>query len=83
MKLLYIMTNESPYNIANCVDNFILTNDKKEIVYVATTVMHHDRDNTDDESLYGLYVIGKDTEGVIEISSSIFMDLEQNSRSYY
>ena len=38
--------------------------------------MRHDRDNTDEGSLYGLYVVGKDTEGEIEISSSTFMNLE-------
>lgn len=76
LKILYIKTNESPYNVANGVDNIILTNDKNEIVYVVNTVMRHDRDNTDEESLYGLYVIGKDTEGEIEISSSTFMNLK-------
>lgn len=77
MKLVYIKTDECPYNVANGVDNIILTNDKNEIVYVVNTVMRHDRDNTDEESLYGLYVIGKVTEGEIEISSSTFMDLER------
>lgn len=76
LKMLYIKTNESPYNVANGVDNIILTNDKNEIVYVVNTVMRHDRDNTDEESLYGLYVIGKDTEGEIEISSSTSMNLK-------
>lgn len=76
LKMLYIQTNESPYNVFNGVDNIILTNDKNEIVYVVNTVMRHDRDNTDEESLYGLYVVGKDTEGEIEISSSTFMNLK-------
>lgn len=76
LKLLYIRTNECPYNVANGVDNIILTNDKNEIVYVVKTVMRHDRDNTDEESLYGLYVVGKDIEGEIEISSYTFMNLE-------
>lgn len=77
LKMLYIKTNESPYNVANGVDNIILTNDKNEIVYVVNTVMRHDRNNTDEESLYGLYVIGKDTEGELEISSSTFMNLKR------
>lgn len=77
LKMLYIKTNESPYAVSNGVDHVILTNEKNEIVYVVEAVMRHDRDVTDDESLYGIYVIGKETEGEIEISYHDYFSLER------
>lgn len=76
LKMIYIKTNESPYNVSNGVDNIILTNDRNELVFVTKAVMRHDRDN-DSEGLYGLYVIGKDSEGEIEISSCSYMELQR------
>lgn len=76
LKIIYIKTNESPYSVSNGVDNIIMTNDKNELVFVVKAVMRHDRENTDEDRLYGLYVIGKDTEGEIEISSHTFTELE-------
>ena len=78
LKMLYVKTNESPYNVSNGVDHVILTNEKNEVVYVVEAVMRHDRDVTDDDSLYGIYVIGNETEGELEISYSdylVFADL--------
>lgn len=77
LKMLYIRTNESPYAVSNGVDYVILTNEKNEVVYVVDAVMRHDRDVTDDESLYGIYVIGKETEGELEISYSDYFNLER------
>lgn len=77
LKMLYIKTNDSPYNVSNGVDYVILTNEKNEVVYVVEAVMRHDRDVTDDESLYGIYVIGKETEGEIEISYHDYISLER------
>lgn len=76
LKMLYVKTNESPYNVSNGVDHVILTNEKNEVVYVVEAVMRHDRDVTDDDSLYGIYVIGKETEGELEISYSDYYNLE-------
>ena len=77
LKMLYIKTNESPYAVSNGVDHVILTNEKNEIVYVVEAVMRHDRDVTDDASLYGIYVIGKETEGEIEITYHDYFSLER------
>lgn len=77
LKMLFIKTNESPYTVSNGVDHVILTNEKNEIVYFVEAVMRHDRDVTDDESLYGIYVIGKETEGEIEISYHDYFSLER------
>ena len=76
LKMLYVKTNESPYSVSNGVDHVILTNEKNEVVYVVEAVMRHDRDVTDDDSLYGIYVIGKETEGELEISYSDYYNLE-------
>ena len=76
LKMLYVKTNESPYNVSNGVDYVILTNENNEVVYVVDTVMRHDRDVAGDESLYGIYVIGKETEGELEISYSDYYNLE-------
>ena len=76
LKMVYIRTNECPYNVPNGVDYIVLTNDRNEIVFVVHTVMRHDKDNSDEESLYGIYVIGKDTEGELEISNHTFLELE-------
>ena len=77
LKMLYIMTDECPYSVSNGVDYVILTNEKNEVVYVVKSVMRHDKENNDDESLYGLYVVGKDTEGEIEISYDDYFSLER------
>lgn len=77
LKMLYVKTNESPYNVSNGVDHVILTNEKNEVVYVVEAVMRHDQDVTDDDSLYGIYVIGKETEGELEISYSDYLNLER------
>ena len=77
LKMLYIKTNECPYNVANGVDNIILTNDKNEIVYVVHALLRHDRELNDDGEVYGLYVVGKDTEGEIEISDLDRINLER------
>ena len=74
--MLYINTNESPYNVRNGVDHIILTNEKNEIVYVVKAVMRHDREDSDDDPLYGIYVVGKESEGEIEISDSDYFNLE-------
>jgi hypothetical protein len=39
--------------------------------------MRHDRDVSDDEPLYGIYVIGKETEGEIEIAYHNYFSLER------
>ncbi len=75
LKMVYILTNGT-YNVSKGVDNIILTNNRNELVFVVKAVMRHDRGNMDEDSLYGLYVVGKDTEGEIEISSSTFFDLK-------
>ena len=77
LKMLFIKTDECPYSVNNGVDHVILTNEKHEIVYVVEAVMRHDLDVTDDASLYGIYVIGKDTEGEIEISYHDYFSLER------
>lgn len=77
LKMLYIKTNESPYAVSNGVDHVILTNDKNEVVYIVEAVMRHDQDVSDNESLYGIYVIGKETEGEIEISYHDYFCLER------
>lgn len=77
LKMLFIKTDECPYSVNNGVNHVILTNEKNEIVYVVKSFMRHDRDDTDDEPLYGIYVIGKDTEGELEISYSDYLDLER------
>ena len=77
LKMLYIRTNDSPYNVSNAVDHVILTNEKNEVVYIVKAVMRHDRDLTDESSIYGLYVIGKDIEEEIEISNNEYLELEQ------
>ena len=76
LKMLYIKTNESPYTVSNGVDHIILTNEKNEIVYVVKAVMRHDREDSDDDPLYGIYVVGKESEGEIEISDSDYFNLE-------
>ena len=77
LKMLFIKTDECPYSVNNGVDHVILTNEKNEIVYVVEAVMRHDRDVSDDEPLYGIYVIGKETEGEIEISYHDYFSLER------
>lgn len=76
LKMLYIKANESPYGVGNGVSHIILTNDKNEVVYVVQAVLRHDREGADD-SLYGLYVVGRDKEGEIEISRFDVIDLER------
>ncbi len=76
LKMLFIKTNESPYNVSNGVDNVIMTNDKNDIVYIVKAVMRHDNEINDD-SLYGIYVVGKDSEGEIQISYSDYLNLER------
>lgn len=77
LKMLFIKTNESPYNVSNGVDYVLLTNDKNEVVYVVKSVMRHDKEINDDESRYGLYVVGRETEGEIEISYHDYFSLER------
>ena len=77
LKMLYVKTNESPYNVSNGVDYVILTNEKNEAVYVVKAVMRHDQDIAGDEALYGIYVIGQTVEGELEISYSDFFNLER------
>lgn len=77
LKILYIKTNESPYNVSNGIDHVILTNEKNEIVYVAKAVLRHDKEVDSDESIYGLYVVGKEREGEIEISYHDYYNLTQ------
>ena len=75
LKMLYIKT--TPSTIGNGVDYVVLANEKNEIVWVVKAVMRHDRDITEEQSLYGLYVVGKDTEGEIEISEFDSFHLER------
>lgn len=77
LKMLFIKTNESPYNVSNGVDYVLLTNDKNEVVYVVKSVMRHDKEINNDESLYGLYVVGREAEGEIEISYHDYFSLER------
>ena len=77
LKMLFIKTNESAYIVSNGVAYVLLTNDKNEVVYVVKSVMRHDKEINDDESRYGLYVVGRETEGEIEISYHGYFSLER------
>ncbi len=77
LKMLFIKTNENTYNVSNGVDYVLLTNDKNEVVYVVKSVIRHDKEINNDESLYGLYVVGRETEGEIEISYHDYFSLER------
>ena len=77
LKTLYIKCNRSPYHVANGVDYVVLSNKEGEIVYVVKSVMRHDVDDTENNTIYGLYVIGKDVEGEIEVSSSDYRNFER------
>jgi hypothetical protein len=76
LKMLYIKSNESPYNVSNGVDFVILINKKNEVVYVVKAVMRHDKDIDDSDCVYGLYVIGKNMEGEIPVSNHDCMNLK-------
>ena len=74
-KMLFVKTSECPYKVANGVSNVILTNEKNEIVYVVDALLRHDKDLTDDGSFYGIYVVGKDSEGELKPSYQEYFSL--------
>ena len=63
--------------LSNGVDYVLMTNNKNEVVYVVKSVMRHDKEINDNESLYGVYVVGRETEGEIEISYHDYYSLER------
>lgn len=77
LKMLYLKTNESPHHVANGVDYVVLSNSDGEIVYVVESVMRHDGGDSENDTIYGLYVIGKDVEGEIEVSYPDYRNLER------
>ena len=77
LKMLFIKTNDSPNHVSNGVDYVVLINDRNELLYVVKSVLRHDKESDDEESLYGVYVVGKDKEGEIELSHQDYYSLRR------